>query len=70
MCVAREGRITGLEGNVSRQDKLGFEPLAPASVVVGPGSQGRAWKLVEAVHARCVMGTTSRPDVLVRANDM
>lgn len=38
--------------------------------MAGPGSQGRAWKLVEAVHARCVMDTTSRPGVLVGANNM
>jgi hypothetical protein len=36
--------------------------------MAGPGSQGRVWKLV--VGRACVIGTASRPEVLVGANDM
>lgn len=70
--MARDGRITGLKGNVSRQDRLGFEPLAPASRDHGRARESGTG--VEASRGRaCAMRDghyTSRPGVLVGANDM
>lgn len=70
--VARDGRITGLKGNISRQDKLGFEPLAPA--LRDHGRARESGTGVEASRGRaCAMRDghyISRPDVVLRANDM